>query len=129
MNNSIRSIFKASLRGWRKGVTFCPPNFHKFLFQHNEYISYIYAIYCKIKQTGVLDYLYSFGIFFLFLLLLLFQADTHFILSVSLKCQKLLNKNGGVSCFSIVLSKGISVIACWSVSPPCQQASFIFLFL
>lgn len=60
-------------------MTFCPPNFHKFLFQHNEYISYIYAIYCKIKQTGVLDFLYSFVIFFLFLLLLLFQADTHFM--------------------------------------------------
>lgn len=129
MNNSICSIFKASLRGWRKGVTFCPPNFHKFLFQHNEYISYIYAIYCKIKQTGVLDYLYSFGIFFCFFYYYYFKLTHISCLSVSLKCQKLLNKNGGVSCFPIVLSEGISVIACWSVSPPCQQASFIFLFL
>ena len=93
-------------------------------------IYHIYAIYCKIKQTGVLDYLYSFGIiFFLFFFLLLFFKLTHISCrSVSFKCQKLLNKNGSVSCFPIVLSKGISVIARWSVSPPCQQASFIFLF-
>ena len=46
---------------------------------------HIYAIYCKIKQTGVLDYLYSFGIFFVLFcfFIIIFQADTPFYVAVS----------------------------------------------